>query len=456
MNQDSNNPNYNSQNDQFPVNNNPNNFVQQTSYGAPNTVHFSPSSVDLDSLYAKSQINNTVHNQSQPTINQSVFDNNQYQPNDQFGSYNPYQNTGSNIQNLQNFAPQENFDTGFRNQGFNQNVDFNQAGIEQYKSATSQFNANDPYLMPSTNPENDDLDEPASSDTDKPQRDTKKILMFGLIGLIVVLLVASLALYFLSQGNKAPATNSSLSPTSSKPTTQGLPPIDKSTTSTSQPEQSQTGENSNRTGNSNTPASKAITNPGATTLPIDWLKTNFTKIKGALAEDGSCKLQNICGPKADPDKDGLSNLDEYIYGTDPNIADTDNDGISDKDELFVYYSDPKNEDSNGNTYKDGVEISNCYDPNIPNQKLTKARLNEISSNINKPYVSGLSTVTQNTLKAAGAKTGELEKGYLTKCAITSTTDATVMPKSSNTENRNSASNQKKPDTVVDTSTNEGA
>jgi flagellar basal body-associated protein FliL len=309
--------------------------------------------------------------------------------------------------------------------------------------------------MPSTNPEMDDLDDTENTGQEKPQRDTKKILMFGLIGLIVVLLVASLALFFLSQGNKNPATNSATNPSSSKPTTQGLPATDKPTTSTTSAQQNTTTDTNNRTGNPNTPASQAITNQGATTLSPEWLNTNFTKTIGALAEDGSCKLQNVCGLKSDPDKDGLGNIDEYIYGADPVKADTDSDGLSDKDELFVYYSDPKSEDTNNNTFKDGIEINNCYDPNIASQKLSKSRLNEISSNVNKPYVNGLSPVTQSTLKSAGAKSSEIEKGYMTKCAVTTPQD-NVVPKSTSTEKSQTRQPSTTLKTETDDNTNEGA
>jgi hypothetical protein len=45
-------------------------------------------------------------------------------------------------------------------------------------------------------------------------------------------------------------------------------------------------------------------------------------------------------PMLDSDGDSLIDTDEAVYGTDPNLADTDYDGYSDGDEVIVYGTDP--------------------------------------------------------------------------------------------------------------------
>lgn len=62
----------------------------------------------------------------------------------------------------------------------------------------------------------------------------------------------------------------------------------------------------------------------------------------AAGSAGKCKV--------DTDGDGLTDLQEAFLGTNSNLADTDGDGLTDGDEVFVYRTNPKNQDSDG----DGV------------------------------------------------------------------------------------------------------
>lgn len=59
----------------------------------------------------------------------------------------------------------------------------------------------------------------------------------------------------------------------------------------------------------------------------------------------------------DSDDDGLNDYDEvFVYGTHPNSSDTDDDGLEDFAEIFTHGTDPRNWDSDDDTLNDGAEM----------------------------------------------------------------------------------------------------
>jgi hypothetical protein len=136
------------------------------------------------------------------------------------------------------------------------------------------------------------------------------------------------------------------------------------------------------TGGELTNATKTRVNK-ETVLSKDWLKKNFAVRAGSLDAEGVCVQPAVCGPLADPDSDGLINILEYNFGTDPNNPDTDNDGISDGDELLVYYSNPRAKDTDGDGDGDTNELIACTDvnKNAKNVLFSNDELAAISTNI---------------------------------------------------------------------------
>ena len=58
----------------------------------------------------------------------------------------------------------------------------------------------------------------------------------------------------------------------------------------------------------------------------------------------------------DSDGDGLTNGEESRYGTDRKDPDTDDDGLSDGDEVLVHSTNPLDEDSDNDWLLDGQEV----------------------------------------------------------------------------------------------------
>lgn len=108
------------------------------------------------------------------------------------------------------------------------------------------------------------------------------------------------------------------------------------------------------------------------------------------------------GLPGDDDRDGLTNAEEAKLGTNPEVADTDGDGLSDYEEVKIYHTDPLKADTDGDGYKDGDEVKNGYNP-LGSGKLLDidaALKAQQSANANQPTTanppSGLTTPTPTT------------------------------------------------------------
>ena len=142
----------------------------------------------------------------------------------------------------------------------------------------------------------------------------------------------------------------------------------------------------------------------------EFLKQNFEADK---VKDEKCQDESICGKDIDNDKDGLKNIQEQAYRTDPNKADTDTDGIADGDEVNIYNTDPTKSDSTNSGYSDFSKIKTCNDPafkftNTPN-KFSPERQKQLADNIIKFQ---LHETTINSLKAIGATNTDLTTGTI--------------------------------------------
>ncbi|MDA7677828.1 hypothetical protein N8577_01125 [Akkermansiaceae bacterium] len=99
---------------------------------------------------------------------------------------------------------------------------------------------------------------------------------------------------------------------------------------------------------------------------------------------------------ADSDSDGLSDPEEIAAETDPNIADTDEDGVSDGAEVNTYASNPKKKDTDDDGLSDGDEI-NTYLSNPNNSDSDSDGISDASE-----VAAGLDLNTADTIASAVA------------------------------------------------------
>jgi hypothetical protein len=106
-------------------------------------------------------------------------------------------------------------------------------------------------------------------------------------------------------------------------------------------------------------------------MPTGWEDANG--LDSTDPADGS--RTNGLSAVTDPDGDNLLNIEEFENGTNPQVADTDGDGIGDGAEVFGLYqagtiTEPDNSDTDGDGFNDKLEIDNDSDPNSASSYLT--------------------------------------------------------------------------------------
>lgn len=136
-----------------------------------------------------------------------------------------------------------------------------------------------------------------------------------------------------------------------------------------------------------------------TKLPRVWLNQHFGS--------ESCTDESRCSDESDPDSDGLINYNEFKEGTNPNKADSDEDGLADGDEINIYKTEPglkytdRREIAVIKDYNDARDVAENYDPITPGVKMTDVRLRQIE---NDTKTFGLHEPTITTLAALREKT----------------------------------------------------
>lgn len=102
------------------------------------------------------------------------------------------------------------------------------------------------------------------------------------------------------------------------------------------------------------------------------LFSSFSKLKNGNSSFDSKNFQydfnvnsnsNVNSPLfQDSDNDKITDNTEKAFGTNPNMSDTDSDGLTDGDEIWKWKTKPTNPDTDGDGFKDGDEVKNGYNP----------------------------------------------------------------------------------------------
>ena len=261
--------------------------------------------------------------------------------------------------------------------------------------------AYDEFAQPLDNP----ADAPqsiAANTTFEENKGGNKVFYFIIGGIIIIIAIIAATLFALNFANRDDDTNND-NPTTD--TSQQSDNTNNQTPVVNTPEQEPVSDVIS--GGADTPATLSRRN-SETSAPVTWFQQYFTA--PYIDSQGACLTVSFCDIQADPDNDGLSNLQEYNFGTDPQRNDTDQDGIADGDEILRYFTSARSKDSDNDGFEDIDELSNCFDPILNNEtKMVESRLSQLSSNIS---ISPLREPTRTELIKAGASNTDVQlRGY---------------------------------------------
>lgn len=109
-----------------------------------------------------------------------------------------------------------------------------------------------------------------------------------------------------------------------------------------------------------TPVTPPVNNVVTPTPEV--IATDTTPVVDVASNTPSATGTEIIMAPIDSDGDSLTDAEEQILQTNPNLLDSDFDGLSDYEEVRVYGSNPLNTDTDGDGYSDGDEVKNGYSP----------------------------------------------------------------------------------------------
>lgn len=93
----------------------------------------------------------------------------------------------------------------------------------------------------------------------------------------------------------------------------------------------------------------------------DWAK-RVVELDSVLEGYYQIEYPEYDDDKVDKDKDGVEKAIEKEYGSSDLKRDSDKDGLTDFEEIYYWYSDPIQDDTDADSHKDGAETVSLYSP----------------------------------------------------------------------------------------------